>query len=130
MTFAEFYADYPRKIARKDAEKAWKQLKVTEVIASQIRATLNKRKREDWRGRDLKFIPYPAHFLRSEGFDEEVEAAMDDPMPMNHVHGMEHVHVCQLCDEDKSHEWVCEDELCTLGSRVACPVIRGRYQSK
>jgi len=126
MTFAEFYADYPRKVGKKDAEKAWKTLKVTQLIGDKIHALLEKRKREDWKGRDVKFIPYPAHFLRSEGFDDDVEVHVKAEQTIP-VLGAEHHHVCEFCDVD--HEWLCQDELCTLGPKVACPIIRGKYKA-
>lgn len=122
MTFAEFYADYPRKIGKKDAEKAWNALKVTTLIANHIRETLNKRKREDWKGRQLKYIPYPAHFLRAEGFDEEEEVMVDETLPIHDSH------LCKICEPE--HVWKCEDELCTLGKVAPCSKVLERYSRK
>lgn len=112
MTFAQFYAEYPRKVGKKDAEKAWKALKVTQLIGDHIHAVLEKRKREDWRGREVRFIPYPAHFLRAECFDDEVEAQADDPVPTPHVH------ICRVCLF--AHEWTHDEPLCGMSKEVAC----------
>ncbi len=128
MTFAEFYAEYPRKIGKKDAEKAWNKLKVTAGMASQIGATLNKRKREDWKGRDVKFIPYPAHFLRAEGFDDEVEATMDDPLPLMSKVSSVHVHRCTHCA--MPHDWLHDDEMCFVEREMICYQAYTEYKDR
>ena len=71
MSFAAFYAMYPRRISRRKAEVAWNKLsteeqeKCLEVIHRH--AAL-------WKGenRDMKFIPYPASWLNAGSFDDEL----------------------------------------------------------
>lgn len=119
MTFAEFYALYPRKIGKKAAEKAWNQLHVTVEMEKQICAILEKRKQEDWKGRNMKFIPYPGTFLRAEGFDEEVEAKADDPL-VSEAAGVSvaHAHRCLVCVIP--HNWLHDDPFCWMTPDVAC----------
>jgi len=54
----------------------------------------------------------------------EVHVKAEQTIP---VLGAEHHHVCEFCEVD--HEWLCQDELCTLGPKVACPIIRGKYKA-
>lgn len=69
--FAEFYRIYPRKIAKKDAERAWSKLtpeqkqKAIDALPNHCRywdATTTK-----------EYIPYPASWLNGERFEDELE---------------------------------------------------------
>ena len=70
--FDEFYAKYPRKIARKDAQKAWNQLRPSEreaaldAIDDHVAA---------WNAAETEkqFIPYPASWLRAARWEDEIE---------------------------------------------------------
>jgi hypothetical protein len=66
MTFEDFYRAYPRKVAKLDAEKAWKQMlsrgydaaeivRGAELFAKQCRSE----------AKEQQFIPYPASWLRA-----------------------------------------------------------------
>jgi hypothetical protein len=69
-TFNEWYAEYPRKKARGDAMKAWDQALKKGYSPAQIMGGLLKNL-DDLRRREPQFIPYPATWLRSEGFFDE-----------------------------------------------------------
>lgn len=72
MTFDEFYAMYPRKIARHSAVKAWGQVKNDhEAIAEAL-----PRHCQYWlaTGMEKEFIPYPASWLRAGRCFDELEA--------------------------------------------------------
>lgn len=69
--FAEFYRIYPRKIAKRDAEKAWAKLtledkqQAIEALPKHIRywdATTTK-----------EYIPYPATWLNAGRWEDELE---------------------------------------------------------
>jgi hypothetical protein len=126
IKFTAFWERYPRKLGKRDAEKAWNSLKVTTQMGYHIFALLDKRKREDWRDREPRYIPYPAHFLRSECFDDEVEAKVDDPLPALAT-ATPCTHICSWCES--RHTWECGDEFCCLSPVVACPQFRARYQT-
>ena len=72
MTFAVFYGLYPRKMARKDAEKAWKSMttdeqeKAIEALPSHLKYWKIKETAKD-------FIPYPASWLRAGRYDDELD---------------------------------------------------------
>jgi len=72
MTFAVFYGLYPRKMARKDAEKAWNKLTPDQKLEC-IEAMPNYLKY--WRIKETAkdFIPYPATFLNQERWTDEID---------------------------------------------------------
>jgi len=78
VTFSEFYASYPKKVARKDAEKAWAKLspneraKALEALPTHIRWW-------ELKGTDKEFIPHPATWLNGARFDDELDLAESVP---------------------------------------------------
>jgi hypothetical protein len=72
MTFAVFYGLYPRKMARKDAEKAWRSMttdeqeKAIEALPQHLKYWKIKETAKD-------YIPYPASWLRSGRYDDELD---------------------------------------------------------
>jgi hypothetical protein len=71
--FAEFYAAYPRKRNKGHAEKAWLRLSPDADLQAVIHAAIgNAIKRDDWRKEGGAFIPYPATWLNSRGWEDEV----------------------------------------------------------
>jgi hypothetical protein len=72
MTFAVFYGLYPRKMARKDAEKAWRSMtadeqeKALEALPQHLKYWKIKETAKD-------FIPYPASWLRAGRYDDELD---------------------------------------------------------
>lgn len=69
--FDEFYDAYPRHIDRKDAEKAWSKAIRSHPPDLIIAAT--KRYAATCRGKDPKFIKYPATWLNKGGYLDEPE---------------------------------------------------------
>lgn len=73
--FAEFYRLYPRKVARLDAEKAWKQMLARGYEPSEIVAgaeAFAKQCRKE--GKEQQYIPYPASWLRAgRWMDSEIQ---------------------------------------------------------
>jgi hypothetical protein len=72
MTFAVFYGLYPRKMARKDAEKAWKKLTSDQQLEC-IEAMPNYLKYWKIKETAKDFIPYPATFLNQERWTDEID---------------------------------------------------------
>ena len=71
--FADFWADYPRKKSKGDAEKAWKQLKMNDDFMEKVMLGLTRCKRSnDWLKDDGQFIPYPATWIRAKGWEDGV----------------------------------------------------------
>jgi len=76
VTFVEFWSAYPRRVSKHAAFRAWTAA-VKKTEPESILHALEESKRE-WAGRELKFIPYPATWLRATDFDDEFEAQEDD----------------------------------------------------
>lgn len=73
ITFEDFWARYPRRVARKDALMAWKKLdpRDYEKILGAIEA---QRRSEQWKKSGGAFIPYPASWLNGERWNDELDA--------------------------------------------------------
>lgn len=72
MNFSEFYAIYPRKMARKEAERAWNRLTPTEQ-AECLEAMPNYLKYWKVKETAKDFIPYPASFLNAQRWTDELD---------------------------------------------------------
>jgi len=70
--FNAFWSRYPKKVAKADARKAWKQTSKSrpdqEVLMGCLALACLK-----WLGTEAKFIPFPATWLRSERWNDEIE---------------------------------------------------------
>ncbi|ONS54474.1 hypothetical protein A8E36_33930 [Burkholderia cenocepacia] len=71
--FATFYAAYPKKRNRADAEKAFAKLNPDDsLLAVLLKAVeVAKRSRDDWRRDNGKFIPYPGTWLNGRMWEDE-----------------------------------------------------------
>lgn len=77
--FDSFWTSYPKKRNKGDARKAWKALKPIPSLVDKILSALTSAKKsKDWIKEDGKYIPYPASWLRSEGWDDELENAVKE----------------------------------------------------
>lgn len=80
--FADFWAAYPRKVAKPEAMKAWIKIKPDEETAAAIMAGLEQAKKSrDWLKDDGQFIPHPSTWLNQRRWEDQMEAAVggDDP---------------------------------------------------
>lgn len=77
--FDQFWAAYPKKVAKADARKAWAQTKdlrpALPVLLNAIQANC---KTESWMKQGGAFIPYPATWLRGERWEDELEVKLPD----------------------------------------------------
>lgn len=78
VTFTEFYASYPRKVARRDAEKAWAKLSPDER-AKALQALPQHIRYWDVRGTEKEFIPHPATWLNGARFEDELDIVESVP---------------------------------------------------
>ena len=84
MAFPKFWASYPKKKNKGDAEKAWKALKPDACLVAKILEAVEVAKQSDgWRKESGQFIPYPASWLRAKGWedDERVPTAVVHSLP-------------------------------------------------
>ena len=72
MTFQDFYSLYPRKMARKDAERAWNRLTPTQQ-AECLEALPNYLKYWKIKETQKDYIPYPASILNAERWTDELD---------------------------------------------------------
>ncbi len=69
--FEDFWRAYPRKEARKDAQKAWNQLQPSAAVQSAILDALDwQRGLKNWQ-ESKRYIPLPASYLRGERWTDE-----------------------------------------------------------
>lgn len=67
--FEKFWLEYPRKVAKPNAVKAWKKIKPSEVDA--LMAALARQKRsEQWTKDGGQFIPHPATWLNQRRWED------------------------------------------------------------
>lgn len=72
--FAEFWAVYPRKVAKQNAVKAWNKAGAAESkeLADTIIADVKRRAGGEWLGGDVRFVPHPATYLNQHRWEDEV----------------------------------------------------------
>lgn len=71
--FAEFWDEYPKKVGKADALKAWKRAKITEEIFERILQSVRAAKAsEQWRRENGRFIPNPATWINQGRWDDEL----------------------------------------------------------
>ncbi len=70
--FNSFWTAFPRKVAKPDAEKAWKKVTLEDLpalMAGLTRAAVS----DQWRAEGGKYIPYPATWLNKRRWEDAVE---------------------------------------------------------
>jgi len=78
--FDRFYAAYPRKRGKAEAQKAWtRRVKPEEVEAIIARVELNKL--GEWRRKDREYIPHPASWLNGRRWEDEIDPQNQQPLP-------------------------------------------------
>lgn len=74
-----FWPAYPKKRSKEDARKALLSIKPEPELQEKIITALEKAKKtEGWKKDDGKFIPYPATWLRSHGWEDEIIETEND----------------------------------------------------
>ena len=72
--FSLFWEKYPKKLAKRDAEKAYAKIKPDEKLLETILSELEIWKQsDDWIKENGKYIPYPATWLNGHRWEDEVE---------------------------------------------------------
>ena len=71
--FDLFWADYPNRVAKQDAVRAWQKLAPDEALYCEIMAGLRKWKASDeWTRDGGRFVPHPATWLNGRRWEDEV----------------------------------------------------------
>ncbi len=75
--FETFWKAYPKKVAKGDARKAWKQTdQIRPELGELIEAIEAQCRSDQWRKNDGQFIPYPATWLRQERWSDELKVTL------------------------------------------------------
>jgi hypothetical protein len=81
--FQVFWAAYPRRHAKKDALKAWRQLNPdTETVQAILDALEWQKQTDQWK---RLIIPLPASYLRGARWEDEAPACHGRPQPTGEV---------------------------------------------
>lgn len=76
--FETFWTMYPRRLAKKEAERAWKKIPISEQN-NVITALKNHIAMWRQKGTEKEFIPYPASWLNGARWEDEIELAPEMP---------------------------------------------------
>ena len=68
-TFLDFWLLYPRRVAKKDAMRAWVKLTPPQQIEA---VTAMVEWRRIWQTKDVEYLPHPATWLNGERWEDEV----------------------------------------------------------
>jgi len=72
--FDEFWKNYPRKIGKQAAFKAWKRLKFPQSLLPIILSAIEKQKTStQWKRDNGQFIPHPTTWLNQGRWDDEIK---------------------------------------------------------
>ena len=94
--FGAFWASYPRKKSKGQAERAWKALRPDEQLHGTILSALERAKTSaEWMKQGGEFIPYPATWLNAKGWEDEISPEVEDSEP--------EIRSCAECGD--VHEW-------------------------
>lgn len=70
--FTRFWDSFPRRVAKKDARKAWAKLNPSPALVDQICAALEWQVSAfQWDGAKADYCPYPASYLNAERWLDE-----------------------------------------------------------
>jgi hypothetical protein len=72
--FADFWAEYPKKVGKDAAKKAFfKRNPDTDLVARMIGAVRRQKQTDQWQKKDGQYIPHPATWLNQGRWEDEVE---------------------------------------------------------
>lgn len=78
--FAEFWSEYPRKVAKAKAEKAWESVKPTDEVFEKIMQAVRRQKTsEQWRKDNGQYIPHPTTWLNQRRWEDEIDILSSSP---------------------------------------------------
>lgn len=93
-SFEEFWSEYPRKVSKPAALKAWNKLKPDEDLIEQIMSGLEKwRNSDDWARDNGQYIPYPATWLNGRRWEDDVRSSGErkpQSAPVRQVSGQQY----------------------------------------
>ncbi len=76
--FEQFWTLYPRRLARKDAERAWRKIPPFKQI-DVVNALKNHVRLWEQKGTEKQYIPYPASWLNGARWEDEIDLGPEMP---------------------------------------------------
>jgi uncharacterized protein YdaU (DUF1376 family) len=70
--FNVFWKQYPRKVAKPNAEKAWLKIKPDDVVLKKMLDAINQ---QGLPSKEIQFVPHPATWLNAKRWEDEVATA-------------------------------------------------------
>ena len=121
--FETFWKLYPRRVARKDALKAWNALSVEKRLAAIVGLQAHLK---FWRstGTEKCFQPYPATYIRGERWTDELEIPPEMPQCDWNANGFRDVNAGR-CTEQAVKEQEGQFYCATHCQRLGLRVVRG-----
>ena len=84
--FNAFWKEYPKKVSKVAAIKAWKKLKPDDALYDTIMSALEKWKMtEEWRRDGGQYIPHPATWLNGRRWEDEIQGKRNTVSPVRTV---------------------------------------------
>jgi uncharacterized protein YdaU (DUF1376 family) len=69
--FNVFWKQYPRKVAKPNAEKAWLKIKPDDVVLKKMLDAINQ---QGLSSKEIQFVPHPATWLNAKRWEDEITA--------------------------------------------------------
>ena len=103
--FDVFWSEYPKKMNKSMAVKAWVKLKPDSELLNKIMEGLARWKQsESWQRDNGRFIPYPASWLNGRRWEDEVQTVSSSPRPSRTVTAQEYTQRDYKDEQDEA--WV------------------------
>lgn len=84
QNFDTFYKNYPKKVAKQAAMKAWQKLKPDDDLMAKIMRGLERWKQSaDWLKDNGQYIPYPATWLNGRRWEDEIQGEVSEKRYVN-----------------------------------------------
>jgi hypothetical protein len=81
--FQKFWTEYPRKVAKGDAENAWAKINPSEHLTGEILSAVQRAKTStDWLKDSGQYIPYPATWLNRKGWEDQLATEPNSGQPL------------------------------------------------
>lgn len=72
ILFDKFWALYPRRVSKPNAERAFKKINPDDALFEKIVTRLKLMLESEWKGKELQFIPHPATWLNGRRWEDEI----------------------------------------------------------
>lgn len=85
VSFLKFWTAYPKKRSKGQAWNAWRALNPDEQLVQAILASIEQAKKSDqWRKDAGQFVPYPATWIRAQGWEDEASVSVAGATEIRH----------------------------------------------